>query len=442
MEASADEAKQSLAFATEEVQKTMHRVEAQHRETERLRQELEQRPSRSQVSDTEARNRALEQALARKDETTKSLQAELEQRIAYLEESLNSANQARSTLHHTRQEDQMSMKQALEESRKHSGEMDQLQMDNEILKEELEAMMTELDSTNRTRSELEQAHATADLQLRQTAQEAEALRTALRQRQKAHEEEVRSLRSRLKAAAKEKTLSVGAPADAAVPMKLVGGKSVSCQTLDIPINKVEATQQQARLRADFEGKLRSIAFLANSRHLLVRDTHDLLRDFTSTRTKAAVALTQLKGLKVERQSKREYRECCDKHRSVVDSMMSHEQEGRLIMDKYFTEWEKLHLGVANRELPEPQRTDILHVIARLHATQEEKDIIQQIAGLLVQYDKTRSTSPRRSPRQFLRTHSAGSGGRSSHLTPRSSSLSATPKFYRTHSGSGESGRRQ
>ena len=144
--------------------------------------------------------------------------------------------------------------------------------------------MGELDNLNRARSELEQAHATADLQLRQTAQEAEALRTALRQRQQAHEEEVRSLRQRLKQASKE-TRAVTNLTDAERPTQNTGGRSISCQTLDIPTTKVETGQQQARLRADFEAKLRSIAFLANSRHLLVRDTHDLIKDLTNTRMK-------------------------------------------------------------------------------------------------------------------------------------------------------------
>ena len=166
--------------------------------------------------------------------------------------------------------------------------------------------------------------------------------------------------------------------------------------------------------------------------------------FFFSKQQAATGLNQLKGIKVERQSKREYRECVETQKVEVDEMCQHEQAGRLIMDKYFTEWEKLHLGVGNKELPEPQRTDILHVIARLHATQDEKEIIQQIAGLLAQFDKTKHTSPRRSRGGGgHRTHSGGPAARgSSHLTPRSSSLSATPKFYRTHSGSDTSRRQQ
>ena len=118
-------------------------------------------------------------------------------------------------------------------------------------------------------------------------------------------------------------------------------------------------------------------------------------------------------------------------------MGSHEQFGRVIMDKYFTEWEKLHLGVGNKELPEDQRLDILHVVAKLHATQEEKDIIQQIAGLLVQYDKTRAVSPRRSPRSTNRTHSENTRAR--HLAPRS--YSASGNRARNHSMSAGSDRR-
>ena len=323
--------------------------------------------------------------------------------------------------------------------------------------------MTELEACNLAKAELEQAHATADLQLRQTAQEAEALRTALRQRQKAHDEEVRALRSRLSSPSETVEVryapgGVGGSAHAGTGMPQ---RDIAVQTLDLQVSRTEAGREHQRLRDDFEGKLRSIAFLANSRHLLVRDTHDLIRDFNATRnkvrvslhthtlspflflvavvantqrpTQAAEGLSKIKGLKVDRQSKRDLKEAVEHQRSTVEEMVQHEQDGRLIMDKYFTEWEKLHLGVGNKELPEPHRTDIMHVIARLHATAEEKDVIQQIAGLLVQFEKTKNVSPRRMRSSVAaRTHSASGTGR----TNRSTSAGAT-RYQRTTSSASD-----
>ena len=130
---------------------------------------------------------------------------------------------------------------------------------------------------------INQAHATADLQLRQTAQEAEALRMALRQRQQAHEEEVASLQQRQSRSVSSHSVVVDTQ-----PKRNKNGSSIATQTVDIP--RVETAPQHQRLKLDFEAKLRSIAFLTNSRHMLVRDTHELIKNFANTKVKVCLTV--------------------------------------------------------------------------------------------------------------------------------------------------------
>eukprot|EP01063_Lacrimia_lanifica_P039409 TRINITY_DN8650_c0_g2_i1.p1 TRINITY_DN8650_c0_g2~~TRINITY_DN8650_c0_g2_i1.p1 ORF type:complete len:622 (+),score=288.26 TRINITY_DN8650_c0_g2_i1:103-1866(+) len=405
MEYSADQAKQSLTEAADEMRKAMDNVERQtleqRNESEKLAYLLA--GAEDKVLSLQNALALLEQGAAKKDEEKGALKAELEERIAYLDAKLRRAMEDRAALTTARESEQRSMKEAIHMSQKRSSEAEHLSSDNETLREEVAQLTADLHVASTAKGELEQAHSTTNLQLRQTVQETEALRTALRQRQYAHEEEVRQLRARLQQS------SAGPPA---AESRGAGGRRdaavahVSCQTLDLPVNTAEVATQQAKLRAEFESKLRSIAFLANSRHLLVRDTYELIKDLGAVRAKAAIQLKMLAALKVDRRAAREQRDLQEHAKVTVEDLVRNEHAGRLIMDKYFSEWEKLHLGVGNRELTEEERADIFHVIARLHATQDEKEIIQQIATLLSQVERTRGTSPRREPR-IQRSHSSG-----------------------------------
>ena len=136
----------------------MHKVEAQHRETERLRAELAKRRPESDFADMEAHTRSLQAALSKQEEALEAVQSEYQERITYLEGELRKAEKVRTTLHQTRQSEQSSMKQvcrrctlcrrcftmstfqlsikkhnqALEESRQKITAASQLKIDNEV----------------------------------------------------------------------------------------------------------------------------------------------------------------------------------------------------------------------------------------------------------------------------------------------------------------------